>query len=108
MTIIDTDTDRWIEYHEIALTLPDAAGEVNSLSTVLNKNGRFRGCAIVARSGAPNDNTEAVGLITILNQTGAIIDLNTQITGIRINVKKQLGTAGATVITFHVLVFLSK
>jgi len=75
----------------------------------LDRNGRFCGATVIGRSGAVNDNTEAVGYIDLVaSGGGALFDFGSVATQFNVRVYKQVGTAGNTNITLNVLIFLKK
>jgi len=106
MTIIFEAGDFWIESFITSVSLSDAAGSDNSANNPLTRPARFLGGTVMAVSStASNDNLEAVGLVRLLDQSFGGISFGEAITGVRVQTTKQIGTAGAVVETFNVIVF---
>lgn len=106
MTII-LEFGTWhVEYHRLTVDLPDAASGTLGALQNLDRPGAFIGIAITGASGTNNDNTQAVALYEIVNQSNNAFIFGDRPTGIRMFVIKQIGTSGVTTITFHCLMFI--
>jgi len=95
----------WIEYHLMSITLPDAAGLAVSGTTNLDRAGSFLGSSVMIAFQSNNDNTQAMAGAAEI-RTGAAINFGDTVASIQIRQNKQIGTAGATAVTYHVLVFM--
>jgi len=99
--------DFWIESGQAAVTIPDAAG--SSLSAFnLDKPGVYLGGGVTIGNQANNDNTQAIGSIELDDVGGGLLDIGDNITGLMVQIKKAIGTAGNTVITCNWFVFMRK
>jgi len=108
MTIFSDLGDIWIEEHETTVTISDAAGQYDSVIVNYDKPGRIVGATILINSGgASNDNTQAMGQQVMLNSAGGFV-YGQAVTGFRIRIRKQAGTAGDTVVGYLVVVWLKK
>jgi len=107
MTIIfQKGNEFWIESIELSLSVPDVLGRTDSAVVNLERSGFFLGVAEGRVQAGNNDNTQAIGWTDIRDQGGAKLDIGDRVTGILMRVTKQAGTAGPTLITSNVLIFL--
>lgn len=106
MTLIFKTNNFWIERHEVTISLPDIAGRVFSGAINLDRAGHVVGFSC-SPSGMPNnDNGEAVGAWEVRDAGGGIIAFGEELTAVSVRVNKQAGTAGASNITFVIMVFV--
>jgi len=96
----------WVESLTDSVTIVDAAGVQTSSTRTIEKPGIVLGYSICPVAPANNDNVQAIGSITVLEQSGGGIGLGEFITGIRTQIIKQIGTAGNTVITVEIVLFM--
>jgi len=96
----------WIEYLNLSASLPDAAGQVAGTLQSLTRAGIFLGGAVVGSSMADNDNTQGISQVE-LRGTGSLT-LGVVADQVRVRVNKILGTAGATSVFYHCLIFLKR
>jgi len=111
MTIIFEMGDQfWIESFDVNVTIEDAAGSYNNSAGNIpfERAGTYLGAAIVLGSLVNNDNTQAIGAVEINNIGFINLAIGNQMTGIRLVVTKTAGTAGSTVMTYSVIVFLRR
>jgi len=108
MTVIFTTSDFWIEYLLLTVSIPDAAGNTISTTANLERAGKFVGGGMMHQDATNNDNSQAVSVTQVVDQSSADLVYGAQITGIRVRVFKQVGTAGATPIGVGVLICLRK
>lgn len=107
MTIIFNEGDRfWIEQHTVNVTLTDAAGFVDSALTAMHKSGTIVGYNLTPGLPVNNDNSQAVALISLLDQGSGTIVPGESITGFIVRITKQIGTAGNTVIAINVMLLV--
>jgi len=97
----------WIEQHDIAITIDDAAGIATSAIVNLDRPGTHLHSSAIVIGGADNDNSQAIGYVRMLAQSGNMA-YGLSITGFRIRVGKVAGTAGSTAITYSVITFMRK
>jgi len=99
----------WIEIVEMPLlTIPDAAGRVSSTIVTLEKSGRVVGSMIYQMGGLDNDNTQAIGQFDVRSELAAQLDYGLSITGVQWRITKQAGTAGNTLQSAFVILFMRK
>jgi len=97
----------WIEHHQIAITLQDAAGRYSSGTIPLSKAGVFLSACVTARAVPNNNNSQAMGGVEVkLDAAGNNLTLGDFVTTVAVRVNKAIGTAGATGVNFHVTVFM--
>lgn len=96
----------WIDIIQVTVTLSDAAGTYSGALVPVVKVGEYIGGTITAKSTAQNDNVEAVGLVE-LRDSGTIA-FGSEVLSVRVRVNKTAGTAGDTVVTFEVMLFMHR
>jgi len=112
MTVIFDNVNTWIEYHRVQLTLTNPAGFA-LIDTPTDRGGRIVGFAVTSSEVTSNDNTQAVGQVSLSAVSwqggpngpplhGALCD------NFRVFIDKQLGTAGNTTYDVGVLIFMQK
>ena len=95
-----------IEMLEFIVTIADAAGRYFSGVNNLERPGSFMGGSVVTTAMGNNDNSEAVGSTELRNQVSGALGFGDQVTGVVVRVNKQAGTAGNTVQSFIVMVYI--
>ena len=108
MTIIQDHGETWIELLEVSLTLQDAADRYFSPSVNLERAGNFRGVSCVGQGTGNNDNSQAVGSVEVRTSGGSSITFGQFITAVNVRVTKQVGTAGALVQSYFIMVYMGK
>jgi len=108
MTVIFTTSNFWIEYILLTVSIPDAAGTTISAATNLEREGFFVGGALMHQDTTNNDNSQAIAFTQITDQSSADLTYGTSISGLRVRIFKQAGTAGATSVSVGVLVCIRK
>jgi len=108
MTIIWTDGDLHLESHRLNLTITDAAGLNFSGVTNVDLGGNVVAAMISPLEIPNNDNTQAIGCFEIRDQTGGVISYGEAITGFQVRLVKQIGTAGATITIWQILIWIRK
>lgn len=108
MTIIQTGSGFHVEFHRVIVALVNAAG-FSFIDTPVDKAGRLLGFSATSSEVDSNDNTQAIGnmsLSAVFFQGGGsqTPTFGRQFDTFRIFVDKQAGTAGAT--NFEVVVML--
>lgn len=96
----------WIEALFASLTIPDAAGVTTSAVFPLTKSGEFLGGSVSANNSATNDNVQAVGDIKLTDPTPSALAYGEFLDSITFRVTKLAGTAGATVYSVIILLFM--
>jgi len=105
MTIIfEKGNEFWIEFLSVALSIPDAAGNVQSAVADLERSGNYVGGGVIAVTSTDNDNTQAIGLTELRGFPTGTISFGTFATGMRVRINKTIGTAGASNVTYHFMV----
>jgi len=109
MAIVIDNGDTWIESFVLGVPLADPAGtDVSPLQT-LERAGHVIASSITPiTSFGANDNVEAIGNAALVDQGFGTLSLFEFVTGIRVVVSKQIGTAGATNIDFMCTVHMRK
>jgi len=97
----------WIESQQHDVTVSDAAGQYDSITINLERPGNYIAGAVFLNKGTNNDNTQAMAPPLILGEAAAV-EYGIFVNGMRVRVRKQVGTAGDTVCQFQVLIFLRK
>jgi len=107
MTVIFTNSDFWIEHHEVPVTL--AAGESNndSAAITLDKSGRFAGATVIGDSVTVLESGAQMGQVAFRTAGGATFTYGDVINAFILRVAKAATAGGATII-YHVLVFVKK
>jgi len=96
----------WMEALVDSVTIPDAAGVTTSSARNITRPGICIGYAITILSSATNDNKQAIGTVTVLEQGGSAIQIGEFVSGIRTQIEKQAGTAGATIVSVQINLWL--
>jgi len=103
MTIIFlVGKDFWIEQLNLAIQIPDAAGETNSGALTLERPGNCIGFTATVTNPPDNDNSQAIGIISLEQGSGGSIASGQPITSVRATVIKEAGTAGNTNISINI------
>jgi len=107
MTIIfETGNEFWIEQLEDTVTIPNGAGLTDSGVLNLERSGRCLGFSVTVITAASNDNSQAIGSILLLDQGSGSITYGELITGVVTRIQKLAGTAGNTVVTVKIMLFM--
>jgi len=96
----------WIEQHTVTITLIDAAGIQSTGVTNVNRPGNCVGYSVTPGFPSNNDNTQAVSLISMLDQGSGTLGVGEFITGFVVRVVKQIGTAGNTNVAINVTLLM--
>jgi len=96
----------WIEIGSVALSIPDAAGNAQSSIVNLERSGNYIGGTVIASTSSDNDNTQAIGLVELRGSPTGTLSFGVFTSGVRVRINKQIGTAGASNVTFHFLIFM--
>jgi len=109
MTIIfQRGGEFWIERVSILVGLVDAAGQIQSAVTNLERPGRLVSISVTPRNIQDADNFQVIGCWRAINQGLNIISFGEVITGVAVELQKTVGTSGAANMAFEVLLFLRK
>jgi len=109
MTVIFIQGDLfWIEVLDVNVTLMDAAGVYQSGVIPLEKAGNCIGFSESLENAQNNDNVQAMGGCEVRQGAGTQINIGDFVPDIRVRAKKQIGTAGNTVIGFRIMMFMRR
>lgn len=101
------DFGTWhVEQHSLSTTLTDAAGFIDSNTVTVIRSGAIVGFAVGPQFGAANDNVQAIGFTHMLTNGGGAFVYGQRLVDIVLRTNKQAGTAGNTVVTHQVLLFI--
>lgn len=99
----------WIEHLTLAnISILDAADRIISTAVNLERPGRYIGGVLTPISAPDNDNSQAIGHVDMRSEAATTLIYGTRISGITWRIDKQAGTAGATIIGAHAIIFLRK
>jgi len=84
----------------------DAAGRTTSNQIPLSKSGAYLGASIVKTFSENNDNSDAIGALTLRNGDNTVLVFGEVISSVVVTSNKELGTDGNGTFTVDILVFL--
>lgn len=111
MTVIMFHPEGWIESHFVTISIPDAAGSFETGVIPVSKAGNVMAAYVTMVDGVSNDNIQTLGVVGIIRGTPTpVVDLSLglPLTGFILKGSKTLGTAGVTVQSFNVVLFMKK